>query len=72
MLLRPPFLESGFLKPLLVEIHDGPDSMWKPSDPSIWPELQFLVTCGYGIVFGNPPGSDGYGRTFLRANFQNG
>ncbi|MFA6288421.1 MAG: S9 family peptidase [Opitutaceae bacterium] len=70
-LMRPPYLEGGFLYPLLVEIHGGPGSMWGPGDPTMWHELQFFAARGYGVVFCNPRGSDGYGRAFLRANFQN-
>jgi dipeptidyl aminopeptidase/acylaminoacyl peptidase len=70
-LMRPPYVESEFLYPLLVEIHGGPGSMWGPGDPSMWHELQFFAARGYGVVFCNPRGSDGYGRTFLHANFQN-
>ncbi len=70
-LMRPPYMEAGYLYPLLVEIHGGPGSMWGPGDPSVWHELQFFAARGYGVVFCNPRGSDGYGRAFLHANFQN-
>jgi len=70
-LLRPPYMEGGYLYPLLVEIHGGPGSMWGPGDPTIWHELQFFAARGYGVVFCNPRGSDGYGHAFLHDNYQN-
>ena len=70
-LMRPAYMEGPYNYPLLVEIHGGPGSMWGPGDPTMWHELQFFAARGYGVVFCNPRGSDGYGRAFLHANFQN-
>ena len=44
--------------------------MWGPGEASMWHELQFFASRGYGIVFSNPRGSGGYGYDFKRANFQ--
>lgn len=56
--------------PLLVQIHGGPSAMWGPGEPSTWHEFQFFAARGYAIVFANPRGSGGYGRSFQSANFR--
>jgi len=54
--------------PLLLEMHGGPASMWGPGDISMWHEYQYFAAKGYGIVYGNPRGSSGYGDRFLKSN----
>lgn len=54
--------------PLLLEIHGGPSSMWGPGEASMWHEYQYFCSQGYGIVYGNPRGSGGYGLDFLKSN----
>ncbi len=56
--------------PLLVNIHGGPSAMWGPGEATSWHEMQFFAARGYAIVFSNPRGSGGYGRSFQRANFR--
>jgi dipeptidyl aminopeptidase/acylaminoacyl peptidase len=45
--------------------------MWGPSEPTIWHEIQYFAARGYAVVYCNPRGSGGYGRTFQAANYQN-
>lgn len=42
--------------------------MWGPGEASMWHEFQFFCSKGYGVVYGNPRGSGGYGQAFLRGN----
>ncbi|HYP81189.1 MAG TPA: alpha/beta fold hydrolase, partial [Steroidobacteraceae bacterium] len=50
--------------PVLVNIHGGPESQYRPT----WdPFIQYLVNeLGYAVVAPNVRGSSGYGRSFLR------
>jgi dipeptidyl aminopeptidase/acylaminoacyl peptidase len=52
-------------RPLLVEIHGGPHTLygWSP----FW-EFQLLATAGIGVYYCNPRGSEGYGQAFNDAN----
>jgi dipeptidyl aminopeptidase/acylaminoacyl peptidase len=48
--------------PLVLSIHGGPHGMYG------WAychEFQVLAAAGYGVVYANPRGSQGYGETFL-------
>ena len=52
-------------RPLVVEIHGGPHTLygWSPS----W-EFQLLAASGIGVFYCNPRGSEGYGQAFNDAN----
>lgn len=69
-IMKPAFFDSTESYPLLLQIHGGPSAMWGPGEASMWHELQFFASRGYGIVFSNPRGSGGYGRDFRRANYR--
>ena len=66
--MKPANFEAGKKYPVLLEIHGGPSAMWGPGEASMWHEFQYFAGKGYGIVYGNPRGSGGYGEQFLRAN----
>ncbi len=57
--------------PVVLEIHGGPAVMWTPHELTLWHEWNVLVSQGYGVVFCNPRGSDGYGAKFrnVQANW---
>jgi dipeptidyl aminopeptidase/acylaminoacyl peptidase len=61
---------DGTKYPLVLEIHGGPSSMWGPGEFTMWHEFQLLCAWGYGVVYANPRGSDGYGATLRAANYQ--
>ncbi|GAA4402680.1 S9 family peptidase [Nibrella viscosa] len=69
-IMKPAFAEAGKKYPLLVQMHGGPTAMWGPGEPSMWHELQFFCSQGYGVVYANPRGSGGYGQDFQKANYQ--
>jgi acylaminoacyl-peptidase len=52
-------------RPLVVEIHGGPHTLygWSP----FW-EFQLLAAAGIGVFYCNPRGSEGYGQEFNDAN----
>ncbi|MBI3748564.1 MAG: S9 family peptidase [Chloroflexi bacterium] len=56
---------SGGARPLVVEIHGGPHTLygWSPSL-----EFQLLAAAGMGVFCCNPRGSEGYGQAFNDAN----
>jgi dipeptidyl aminopeptidase/acylaminoacyl peptidase len=56
--------------PLLLNMHGGPTAMWGPGEASMWHELQFMCSQGYGVVYANPRGSGGYGLAFQQANIK--
>jgi len=56
--------------PLLLNMHGGPTAMWGPGEFSMWHEFQFFCAQGYGVVYANPRGSGGYGKTFQFANYR--
>ncbi len=68
--MRPTGQEPGRTYPLLVEIHGGPSAMWGPGEATMWHEFQYMAAQGYGIVFGNPRGSGGYGYAFRSGNYK--
>lgn len=69
-IMKPTFASAGKKYPLLLQMHGGPTAMWGPGEQSMWHELQYFCTQGYGIVYANPRGSGGYGLDFMRANYQ--
>ena len=68
--MKPAHYVEGKKYPLLLDIHGGPSAMWGPGEPTMWHEFQFFCSRGYGVVYCNPRGSDGYGEAFLRANIK--
>ena len=50
--------------PTILEIHGGPAAMY---GYSFFLEFQLLAAQGYAVVYSNPRGSTGYGRTFSGA-----
>jgi dipeptidyl aminopeptidase/acylaminoacyl peptidase len=50
--------------PLVLMIHGGPFAQY---GVSVFDEVQTLVDAGIGVVFGNPRGSAGYGRSHGRS-----
>ena len=69
--VMPPFgLKEGTKYPTLLEMHGGPTAMWGPGESSMWHEFQVMAGRGYGVVYANPRGSGGYGKTFQKGNYQ--
>lgn len=66
--MKPAAYQAGRKYPVVLEIHGGPTAMWGPGEASMWHEFQYFAAQGYGVVYGNPRGSGGYGQDFLRAN----
>ncbi len=66
--MKPANYQQGKQYPVVLEIHGGPSAMWGPGEASMWHEFQFFASKGYGIVYGNPRGSGGYGTDYLKAN----
>ena len=52
-------------RPLVVEIHGGPHTLYGWS--MLW-EFQVLAAAGIGVFYCNPRGSEGYGQAFNDAN----
>lgn len=67
-IMKPVNYAAGKKYPLLLNIHGGPSAMWGPGESSMWHEFQYFCSKGYGVVYGNPRGSGGYGNSFLRGN----
>ena len=66
-----PVIKSENVKyPTVLNMHGGPSAMWGPGELSMWHEFQILAAKGYGVVYANPRGSGGYGKTFQKGNFQ--
>jgi dipeptidyl aminopeptidase/acylaminoacyl peptidase len=68
--MKPTAYQAGKKYPMVLEIHGGPSAMWGPGEASMWHEFQYFAAQGYGVVYGNPRGSGGYGQEFLRANIK--
>lgn len=69
-IMKPTVPGDGEARPLLVQMHGGPAVMWGPGEATMWFEFQYFAARGYGVVFGNPRGSEGYGDAFRRANYR--
>lgn len=65
-ILRPPQRGAGETVnvPAVLEVHGGPMAMY---GYGFFMEFQALVARGYAIIYTNPRGSTGYGRTFSAA-----
>ena len=68
--MKPVGYTPGHQYPLLLDMHGGPSAMWGPGESSMWHEFQFFCGKGYGVIYCNPRGSDGYGQAFMRANIK--
>ncbi len=53
-----------------MDMHGGPSAMWGPGEFTMWHEFQLFCSFGYGVVYGNPRGSSGYGYEFQHANYK--
>jgi dipeptidyl aminopeptidase/acylaminoacyl peptidase len=62
--MPPAGAKPGERYPTVLEIHGGPMAMYAQS---FFLEFQWLAAHGYGIVYTNPRGSQGYGRDFCMA-----
>jgi dipeptidyl aminopeptidase/acylaminoacyl peptidase len=69
-IMKPSNFEAGKAYPLLLNMHGGPTAMWGPGESSMWHELQYFCSQGYGVVYANPRGSGGYGKDFQLSNYQ--
>lgn len=65
-ILRPPQTGAGetVSVPAVLEVHGGPMAMY---GYGFFIEFQVLVARGYAVIYTNPRGSTGYGRTFSAA-----
>ncbi|HEU5347946.1 MAG TPA: S9 family peptidase [Ktedonobacterales bacterium] len=65
-ILRPPQTGTGegVNVPAVLEVHGGPMAMY---GYGFFMEFQLLVARGYAVIYTNPRGSTGYGRTFSAA-----
>lgn len=62
--MKPVGAQEGQQYPAVLEIHGGPMMMYADS---FFLEFQWLAAHGYGVVYTNPRGSQGYGREFCLA-----
>jgi acylaminoacyl-peptidase len=63
-IMKPIGIQEGNKYPLVLEIHGGPHVSF---GFSFFHEFQVLASRGYGVMFGNPRGSTGYGQEFVAA-----
>jgi dipeptidyl aminopeptidase/acylaminoacyl peptidase len=62
--LRPRGWEPGRRYPALLNIHGGPHAQY---GFGFFDEFQVYAGAGYGVIYTNPRGSQGYGEAFTRA-----
>jgi dipeptidyl aminopeptidase/acylaminoacyl peptidase len=62
--VRPSSAVPGERYPAVLEIHGGPHSAY---GNAFFHEFQLLAASGYGVIYMNPRGSQGYGQTFTAA-----
>lgn len=63
-LVKPAGFQRGKKYPLLVLIHDGPQSAWYDNWSYRW-NAQIFAGAGYVVFMPNPRGSTGYGQQFI-------
>ncbi|MBT9154497.1 MAG: Dipeptidyl-peptidase 5 [Firmicutes bacterium] len=63
-LMKPTNFAPGQKYPLVLEIHGGPHTQY---GCTFFMQLQLWANAGYGVVFTNPRGSQGYGQVFANA-----
>jgi dipeptidyl aminopeptidase/acylaminoacyl peptidase len=61
-LYRPPARFSG-KRPVLIDVHGGPESQWQPY--FLGPQNYLMNELGIAVLFPNIRGSSGYGKSFL-------
>ncbi len=62
--MKPVGFREGEKYPTILEIHGGPMMMYAAA---FFFEFQLLAANGYGVVYSNPRGSQGYGEAFCKA-----
>jgi len=60
---RPKGAAAGRKSPVLIQIHGGPESQYRPI---FSPTTQFYASEGIAVIHPNVRGSAGYGKTYLR------
>ncbi|HET8864501.1 MAG TPA: S9 family peptidase [Gracilimonas sp.] len=60
-IITPPDFDPDKKYPMILEIHGGPHTNY---GPRFSPELQFMASRGYVVVYTNPRGSTSYGTDF--------
>jgi dipeptidyl aminopeptidase/acylaminoacyl peptidase len=63
-IMRPVGFEEGKTYPTLLNVHGGPATQY---GHVFFDEFQVYAGAGYGVIFTNPRGSQGYGEDFMRA-----
>jgi dipeptidyl aminopeptidase/acylaminoacyl peptidase len=69
-MMRPTNMQPGPKYPWVLDMHGGPAAMWGPGEFTMWHEFQMFCSFGYGVVYSNPRGSNGYGYDFEHANYK--
>jgi dipeptidyl aminopeptidase/acylaminoacyl peptidase len=67
-LVLPQNLDASKKYPMVVAVHGGPASEFRPGWPRPGLPLQLLSSLGYFVFMPNPRGSYGHGEEFTRAN----
>jgi dipeptidyl aminopeptidase/acylaminoacyl peptidase len=62
--MKPTGIQDEKKYPMILEIHGGPHTAY---GFTFLHEFQLLASRGYGVIFGNPTGSTGYGQEFVAA-----
>jgi dipeptidyl aminopeptidase/acylaminoacyl peptidase len=63
-IMKPHGLEPGRRYPLLLNVHGGPHAQY---GYPFFDEFQVQAGAGYGVLYANPRGSQGYGEAFTTA-----
>jgi dipeptidyl aminopeptidase/acylaminoacyl peptidase len=63
-IMKPVGFEPGRRYPLLLNVHGGPHAQY---GYPFFDEFQVQIGAGYGVLYTNPRGSQGYGEAFTRA-----
>ena len=63
-LMKPHGCQEGTKYPTVLFIHGGPMAMYAAT---FFFEFQLIAAAGYGVVYSNPRGSQGYGEQFCKA-----
>jgi dipeptidyl aminopeptidase/acylaminoacyl peptidase len=63
-IMKPAGFEPGRRYPLLLNVHGGPHAQY---GYPFFDEFQVQIGAGYGVLYTNPRGSQGYGEAFTRA-----
>jgi len=62
--MKPAGFEEGTRYPTILYIHGGPMAQY---GAAFFFEMQLMAAQGYGVVYSNPRGSQGYGASFCKA-----